>query len=1082
MILTMSEKVWPGISQEVESKPPLHRLRRYPHNGFIRTSQVMTGDMLNKGNHKTTYLVLSILLLSSLPLVSNASADQGIPEELQAQDIDAVFDPVTETTTVTWRNIAQSGGDFDLFEELWDSTYHVYRSGDPITPQVLETLQPWHSVVACDSESNEPWGANPNKCRGSEGNHPGHSATFQVGAGTDGVFFYAISTELSNGNITDTLTVNSSILYEPIIEVATPIRSPYNIVATFNPETSQTFVQWINYNSINPILPEDGLDAYEIHLWRTENQVDRSNGFDLLQGTPIAILNATDTQVYVDVPPMTSRESYYSVTYLLPNWTAPGVDYEDTRFLSNNAMSNAILEDNTPPTDVSTVEALFTPSEDGTGVTTIVWDDILSEDGEQYRIYRHGEYFNTTNNPYVQLVGTVQEGVSEFQYTVPFSTYGDFVYCVVIVDQFGSANPVVPISACDIVSEDSDEGWVKEPTNVNATFIGDGVTRVTWTDQAGIEGERYHIWKSTYRVQGAQFTQNQSLMWQGSVPDGIEQFDVQLPDGLTSATSHYFVTSEALYNCQGCNGTMMYTKLVQNWDGPIVEDTMPPQTGRMLAPQMIGELKVVDLEWQNSASEDDETYSLYRHFGDPFGDAEFAVSNYTDSGWELVDGPIPENGFSTMIRQIPVPDNTQRDVWYALIISDSYGNTNPEILPGENSVLVSEDTMPPSITYAIHDEDNVPITGTSLVRGDYTLRIEVSETLDEEPMINMSTSNGGSLTGDTAQAMIKQSENSNNPNKGPEYFHVFSIASTATAGEILTTINLTDLSLNTVDIEITDFAIDAKAPVVTIFSPTDQNDGAKYLYGNEIKVVAGATDDVEIVSMQIRFVQNYGTSSSVTEPWRDVTGLTINEDGDWTIEMAVSSGNYLPGMHEVSVKATDSAGNERTQKVKFITDWCRHRGDGETICEYSNPVESDPEVVYPELNATDPPYMIAWVTAGISLLAVIASLFVISSAMSGPKKKKGDDDDEGDDWMNEFIGTSAEPDMAEITGGAPAEKKKEATPEPEEDDPFAVNVIQPKRRRKKSSDDDDDDDDDKPKRKTKRRAAGRRKATKRKRS
>ena len=153
----------------------------------------MTGEMLNKGNHKTTYLVLSILLLSSLPLVSNASADQGIPEELQAQDIDAVFDPVTETTTVTWRNIAQSGGDFDLFEELWDSTYHVYRSGDPITPQVLETLQPWHSVVACDSESNEPWGANPNKCRGSEGNHPGHSATFQVGAGTDGVFFYAIS-------------------------------------------------------------------------------------------------------------------------------------------------------------------------------------------------------------------------------------------------------------------------------------------------------------------------------------------------------------------------------------------------------------------------------------------------------------------------------------------------------------------------------------------------------------------------------------------------------------------------------------------------------------------------------------------------------------------------------------------------------------------------------------------------------------------------------------------------------------------------------------------------------------------------
>ena len=55
--------------------------------------------------------------------------------------------------------------------------------------------------------------------------------------------------------------------------------------------------------------------------------------------------------------------------------------------------------------------------------------------------------------------------------------------------------------------------------------------------------------------------------------------------------------------------------------------------------------------------------------------------------------------------------------------------------------------------------------------------------------------------------------------------------------------------------------------------------------------------------MQLRFVQNYGTNSEVTEPWRNVTGLTINEDGDWTIEMIFSSGNFLPGVHEVSVKA-----------------------------------------------------------------------------------------------------------------------------------------------------------------------------------
>ena len=140
----MNEKNTPGDLELVESWRSLHRLRRYPHNGLIRTGQVMTGDMLNRGTHRTTYFVLFILLLSSLPLASNASADQGIPEELQAQDITAVFDATSETTTVSWRNIAESGGNVDLYEQLWDATYHVYRSDSPIDSQNVLTLSLIH--------------------------------------------------------------------------------------------------------------------------------------------------------------------------------------------------------------------------------------------------------------------------------------------------------------------------------------------------------------------------------------------------------------------------------------------------------------------------------------------------------------------------------------------------------------------------------------------------------------------------------------------------------------------------------------------------------------------------------------------------------------------------------------------------------------------------------------------------------------------------------------------------------------------------------------------------------------------------
>ena len=141
---------------------------------------------------------------------------------------------------------------------------------------------------------------------------------------------------------------------------------------------------------------------------------------------------------------------------------------------------------------------------------------------------------------------------------------------------------------------------------------------------------------------------------------------------------------------------------------------------------MLGELQVVDFEWKNSI-EVGESYYLYRHFGDPFGDSEFAISNYTDPGWEFIEGPIAENGFATVIREIPVPADTQRDVWYAVIIADSFGNINPTILPGigGNAMMVTEDTQAPEISYYIADEDGIPISDNSLVRGEYTLRLSL---------------------------------------------------------------------------------------------------------------------------------------------------------------------------------------------------------------------------------------------------------------------------------------------------------------------------------------------------------------------
>ncbi|MEL0100569.1 MAG: hypothetical protein VW862_02560, partial [Euryarchaeota archaeon] len=308
---------------------------------------MMAGEMLNGGNRKLTFFVLIVLLLSSIPLMPTTAADEGNPAELQAQDLQATFVPISEDTTISWSDSEGSGGEFDLLEELYNATYHVYRSSELITSANVGNLQPFHSVIACDEEVI---GSNPGDCRGMENKHPGHSTTYQVSAGVEGDFYYAIVTELSDGNFTTTFDINASLIGEPVYEKTSPVRSPLNINAVFNPATSQTSVNWINYNIINPILPTEGEDAFEIHLWQTTEKINRSNGQTLFSVySPIATLAPTVDSYTVDVPQQTNREVYYSVTYLLKNWTESGDDYEDVRFLSGNSMENPVIEDNTPP-------------------------------------------------------------------------------------------------------------------------------------------------------------------------------------------------------------------------------------------------------------------------------------------------------------------------------------------------------------------------------------------------------------------------------------------------------------------------------------------------------------------------------------------------------------------------------------------------------------------------------------------------------------------------------------------------------------------------------------------------------------
>ena len=1014
----------------------------------------MTIGMLREGPRMRAIAVLTILLLSAIPLMPSAIAvDSGDPQLLQAQGINAVYDSISETTTITWSNIADDGGIVNLHSELWASYYNIYRHTDVITTTNINSLIPFSEpILACDQSV---LGGNPNLCRGDT--HAGHEVIYEVPPGINGTYYYAITTTLDDGSTSMLLDDGASNFSTGVEELTSPIRSPYNIEASYDPSTGMTTIDWINYNDINPILPIEGNDSYSTNLWRTVVPVTRTNaGTTLVQANLIENLAAGVSSHSYLIDSDTNRNSYYSVTYNLPNYTTPGQVYQDLRMLSSNAMIDPVLEDNIPPGAVTGTTAEFVEnSGQGTGTTTISWNDLGGETGERYRIYYSATEFNQTTQSDVYLLSEVSENVESYAYALPIGTLGYTHYCVVVIDQYGAFDENISASSCSgAVLEDAFNNWIAEPTNVDAQYIGNATTRVTWTDQVGAEGETYYVWEGSWMVSGLNWESDPSILTQVcEVPDGVQMCDVNvewtsegtIPEEITS---FYFVTSLARYG--QISGNYHYMGLDQNGVGPVYQDIKPPTRAVMSEVVTSGTLQRLDIKWQISA-EDDETYTVYRHLGEPFADGDSQVYDINDEGWEMVAGGIKDPAVGQYVtHSVNIEDNVDRDLWYAVLITDAVGNTDTEIFggPGGNAILVSEDTKVAEATLALKLKDsNSEVLPGSLTAGSYTVFLESDEELAVDPTINVSSSSGNSLS-NGVQGMFPQ---------GGKYYFPIDVSSSTAAGDLLFQVTLVDISGNEVTLNLSDYSLDARSPEITIYSPSPSSDGSKYLYGNNIVVIAGITDDVELESLQIKYVRNYGATGAVNEPWRNVTGLNVlnDDNNEWSFQMEFAAGNFEYGTHQVIIRAIDSAGNQKDADAIFVVDWCRHREDGATICENENPVAEDPVAVYIDPGFGDAPYTIVWIIAAVSVFSLIAAAMILMTSLSAPKKKRGgDDDDEDEDWMSEFIGTSAEPNMDDIATGGQAgnEKAMVAAPEEEEEeeDPFdTVNKLERKTRPKK---------------------------------
>ena len=667
----------------------------------------------------------------------------------------------------------------------------------------------------------------------------------------------------------------------------------------------------------------------------------------------------------------------------------------------------------------------------------------------------------------------LEDSNSPYTYSrqLPIGTLGWAYYCVVTVDAIGLFDATTSGTSCDSVEEDAFSNWEKEPTNVDAEFIGDRTIRVTWNDQLGVEGERYHIYSSNGVPTNTQQFATQTT-YHGFVNDNTEVFDIVIGPEIVSESGavlnwYIYVTSEAQYI--HTNGSYEYLGLNQNSFGPVEIDITPPLRTSIVNDESRGDLGIVAMEWGN-LQELGETYQIWRHSGNPFEDS--SISSSDDDGWELVLDDIQAglDTSPTIIRNVPIQDGSEQDAYYAITVCDQFHNCNLEIIEGMtgNSRLVREDAQAPTVQMELTDEEGVPYTSPSLTPGLYTVKIEVSELLTAPPVIEVFSSAGYNETGDGAE-MTQISLNMNNDEKGPEYTYEFRISNSEAAGDLSIRITLVDEADNQGLITNTSFKIDAKTPTIAVYAPSPSSEGSKYLYGNKINLMFAAEDDVQIAELQYRFTFNYGglTGVTSTSPWATAEGITdVNGDGTSLVsDMDFSSGTFDAGQHAITVRALDTAGNTKTSQVVFVVDYCRNNLEGETVCTFEENLKPDPEPEIVTPSMTEPPYVLVWIAVAVNVVIFVVALMIVQVSLTGPKKKKRGDDDEDDDWMSEFIGTTQEVDMDDITGtgsaaGSKPEEENKSEPEPEEDDPFAVNVVQRKTRRKKKVEEEEDDDDD----------------------
>ena len=404
---------------------------------------------------RSAMLFATLLLLATVPFSNPA---QGL-DSGSGIVLTAVFDDTTESTTITIQ--VPVTNDATLLDELKETSFVLSRAPNGITSE-------WEPAVTgiqlCDQSMTN------SECSGAVIQFDYYPESNLVPAAPSNPAVHY--TLLIEQDLPTRSEVASSCCID---EEVSPIQSVDNLTADYSSGITTLFWDYPENTPMNhSVMIYSHYDPANVENWDTLPKTIVSN--NIAAGTTSYEINHSGSSV--------EREIYYSVTLLYET-------SEDTRFFTDNTLTNPVWEDNIAPIFIGELSAIFDP---GTDTTTIDWGEGVQDDDLSINIYRSNVDTNQIDTH--TLIASIDASLSSYQAPVPVGEHRQSWYAITLQDSEG--NEILTLTESSPVSDVVIETTLDTTTitDIDAERYGDGTIVITWEDDTNNPDAVARLWRS----------------------------------------------------------------------------------------------------------------------------------------------------------------------------------------------------------------------------------------------------------------------------------------------------------------------------------------------------------------------------------------------------------------------------------------------------------------------------------------------------------------------------------------------------------------------------------------------------------